>query len=182
MAYLVLSCSLNPHSRSRVLARAAAARIEDAGGAVDFADLRDFPLPLCDGAAAPDANALTIALRIAESQGVVIACPVYNFNVSSAIKNLIEWTGAAWQDKVVAIVCATGGESSYMAHLGIANSLMLDFRCIVVPRFVHANENEIVDGRIVSADTQRRLDEMAALFLRIAAALSPPAGTAHPSA
>jgi len=181
MAYLVLSCSLNPQSRSRVLARAAAARIEETGAAVDFADLRDIPLPLCDGASPASADAASIAQRIAASRGIVIACPVYNYSVNSGLKNLIEWTGAAWQDKAVAFVCATGGDSSYMAHLGIANSLMLDFRCVIVPRFVHANETEIVDGRIVGPDTQRRLDETVALFLRIAGALNPPAAS-RPSA
>ena len=183
MAYLILSCSLNPQSRSRVLARAAAARIEEAGCEVDFADLRDIPLPLCDGGVTTlDANAQALAHRIAESDGVVIACPVYNFNVSSSVKNLIELTGAVWTDKVVAILCAAGGDASFMAHLGIANSLMLDFRSVIVPRFVHAGEFDVVDDRIVSADTQRRLDETVALFLRMARALTPLPESAGPSA
>jgi len=182
MAYLVLSCSLNPWSRSRVLARAAAARIAEAGGDVDFLDLREHPLPLCDGGASNCETAAALERRIAAATGVVIACPVYNFNVSSSIKNLIEWTGAAWLEKVVAIVCATGGDASYMSHMGIANSLVLDFRCVIVPRFVHANETEVTPDRIVSADTQRRLDETVALFLRIARALNPAPETAATSA
>lgn len=183
MAYLVLSCSLNPQSRSRVLARAAASRIEEAGGDVDFVDLRDIPLPLCDGAiTALDANAQRLAQRIAESDGIVLACPVYNFDVSSSAKNLIELTGAVWTGKVVAIVCAAGGDASYMAHMGIANSLMLDFRSVIVPRFVHVGEFDIVNERIVDADTLRRLDETVALFLRMARALNPLAENAGPSA
>lgn len=183
MAYLVFSCSLNPQSRSRVLARVAASRIEEAGGDVDFVDLRDIPLPMCDGGITTvDANAQDVARRIAESDGVVLACPVYNFNVSSGAKNLIELTGAVWTAKVVAIVCAAGGDASYMAHMGIANSLMLDFRTVIVPRFVHAGEFDIADERIVNPDTLRRLDETVALFLRMARALNPLAENAGPSA
>ena len=183
MPYLILSCSLNPESRSRVLARDVVMRIEDAGGEIEFIDLRAFPLPLCDGGMTTlDANAQTLAHKIAESDGVVIACPVYNFNVSSSVKNLIELTGNVWHDKVVAFVCATGGDASYMAHMCIANSLMLDFRCVVVPRFVHANETEVTPERIVSAETKRRLNEMVTLFLRIARALSPVSENAGPSA
>jgi FMN reductase len=183
MAYLILSCSLNPQSRSRVLASDAAARIEDAGGEIELIDLREYPLPLCDGGMTTlDANAQTLARKIAESDGVIIACPVYNFNLSSSVKNLIELTGNVWHDKVVAIVCATGGDASYMAHMGIANSLMLDFRCVVVPRFVHANEIEVTPERIVSAETKRRMDEVVTLFLRIARALSPVSENAGPSA
>lgn len=183
MAYLILSCSLSPQSRSRVLARDAAARIEDTGGEVEVVDLREYPLPMCDGGMTTlDPNAQTLARKVAESDGVVIACPVYNFNVSSSVKNLIELTGNVWHDKVVAFVCATGGDASYMAHMGIANSLMLDFRCVVVPRFVHANETEVTPDRIVSAETKRRMDELVTLFLRIARALSPVSENAGPSA
>ena len=183
MAYLVISCSLNPQSRSRVLARAAAARIEASGDGVDFVDLRKHSLPPCDGGiTALDANAQVLARRIADSDGVIVACPVYNFNVSSSVKNLVELTGDAWRDKVVAIVCASGGEASYMAHLGIANSLMLDFRCVIVPRFVHAGELEVTPDSIVSAETQRRLDETISLFLRMARALSLSPERAGPSA
>lgn len=183
MAYLILSCSLNPQSRSRVLAREAATRIEDAGGEVEFVDLREYPLPMCDGGMTTlDANAQRLACKIAESDGVVIACPIYNFNVSSSVKNLVELTGNVWHDKVVAFVCATGGDASYMAHMGIANSLMLDFRCVVAPRFVHANETEVTPERIVSAETKRHMDELITMFLRIARALSPVSENAGPSA
>ena len=44
--------------------------------------------------------------------------------------------GRAFTGKPVGFVCAAGGRSSYMAVLGLANSLMLDFRCLIVPRFV----------------------------------------------
>ncbi|MCC6152385.1 MAG: NAD(P)H-dependent oxidoreductase, partial [Candidatus Hydrogenedentes bacterium] len=94
MAHLILSCSLSAQSRSRVLARDAAARIEDAGGEIEFIDLREYPLPLCDGGVTTlDANAQALGRKIAESDGVIIACPIYNFNVSSSLKNLIELTG-----------------------------------------------------------------------------------------
>lgn len=183
MPYLVISCSLNPESRSRVLARAAAARIAELSGDAIFIDLRDYPLPMCDGATTVlDANAQALAHRIAAADGVLIACPVYNYSVSSSVKNLIELTGAAWQHKVVAIVCATGGDASYMAHMGIANSLMLDFRCVIVPRFLHANETEVSPDGAISADTLRRLDETVALFVRVARALAPPHRTGGTSA
>lgn len=183
MAYLVISCSLNPASRSRVLAQAAAARIEESGGDVEFVDLRDVPLPLCDGGLTSfDAGAQSLARRIAEADAVFVACPVYNYNVSSSVKNLIELTGDAWREKVVAIVCASGGSASYMAHMGIANSLMLDFRCVIVPRFVHAGEFDVTPDGEIGGETIRRLDEAVGLFLRMARALSPLSENAGPSA
>ena len=68
----------------------------------------------------------------------MIATPIYNYNVSSSAKNLVELTGKAWTDKVVGFLCAAGGRGSYMGCMGLANSLMLDFRSLILPRFVYA--------------------------------------------
>ncbi|MFP4173556.1 MAG: NADPH-dependent FMN reductase, partial [Candidatus Hydrogenedentota bacterium] len=49
MAFVVISCSLNPQSRSRALAHLAAEQIRSQGGETVFIDLRDHALPFCDG-------------------------------------------------------------------------------------------------------------------------------------
>jgi len=77
----------------------------------------------------------------------VLAVPVYNYYANAAAKNVIELTGSAWQDKAVGFLCAAGGKSSYMAILGLANSLMLDFQCLILPRFVYATKGEFDSER-----------------------------------
>ena len=69
---------------------------------------------------------------------MIVAAPVYNYDVSASAKNMIELTGNAWEDKMVGFLCAAGGMSSYMSVMAYANSLMLDFRCVIIPRFVYA--------------------------------------------
>jgi FMN reductase len=93
-------------------------------------DLREMDLPLCDADACyahPAAKKLSAA--IAAEDGLIVAAPVYNYDVSASAKNMIELTGSAWEDKVVGFLCADGGMSSYMSVMAYANSLMLDFRC-----------------------------------------------------
>ena len=48
MNFTVLSTSLSPHSRSRVLARLAAERLSAQGHHVTLLDLRETPLPAFD--------------------------------------------------------------------------------------------------------------------------------------
>ena len=94
---------------------------------------------MCDADAcyaAPGAQKLSRA--VGEADGIMVAAPVYNYDVSAAAKNMIELTGKAWEDKIVGFLCAAGGMSSYMSVMAYANSLMLDFRCVIIPRFVYA--------------------------------------------
>lgn len=150
MSVLILSGSLNPESNSRLLAREAAAICERDGIEAVFADLRDYPLPLCDGAAAyGDPNVARLGELIKNSRGIIVATPIYNYYATAAVKNVVELTGGAWEDKIVAFLCAAGGQSSYMSIMGLANNLMLDFRCVIVPRFVYATD-AVFDGKSVT--------------------------------
>ena len=58
---------------------------------------------------------------------------------------MIELTGSSWEDKIVGFLCAAGGTTSYMSVMAYANSLMLDFRCVIIPRFVYATGNAFDD-------------------------------------
>jgi len=159
---IVASCSLNPSSRSRIMAQQAMTSLERAGNPAKFMDLRDFDLPLCDGNAAwrsPEVG--RVRQLLTDADAVILAVPIYNYDVNAAAKNLVELTGKdAWRDKVVAFLCAAGGSNSYMSVMSFANSLMLDFRCLIVPRFVYANSNAFSDSGIVSDEVLTRIDEL----------------------
>ncbi len=99
--------------------------------------------------------------------------PIYNYDVNAAAKNLIELTGRAWTNKVVAFLCAAGGQGSYMSVMPLANSLMLDFRCVIVPRFVYATgEHFDDDGRIDDSIT-RRTHELCHFALGLSESVTP---------
>mgnify|MGYP006277294793 CR=1 FL=1 len=151
MRYLVASCSLNEGSRSRGLAKFARADLEEAGAEVDWLDLRDHPLPVCDGGAAyADPGVARVAGALRAADGILLAGPIYNYDYNAAAKNLVELAGVrCWGGKVVGFLAAAGGAGSYLSVLPLANSLMTDFRCVVIPRFVYA------DGR--SFDAEREL-------------------------
>src|SRR3954462_8768217 len=112
MPLLIVSASLNPDSNSRILAREAERVLRAAGHDVVFADLRDLSLPLCDGDKAYDhPNVLHVDKLITEASGIILATPIYNYDANAAAKNLIELTGDAWENKVVAFLCTAGGQA-----------------------------------------------------------------------
>ena len=52
MNYLVISCSLNPDSRSKILAESVRDNIKNISADVSFLDLAEEDIPFCDGAEA----------------------------------------------------------------------------------------------------------------------------------
>jgi len=171
MTYLVISSSLNPKSKSYLLARAAYDKLIASNVDADFLDLRKIKLPQCDGARYGDnKNVQRVAKRIAQAQCIIFAVPIYNFGVASAAKNLIELTGDAWRDKTVGFLCAAGGKSSFMSVMGLANSLMLDCRCLIIPRFVYADSSAFCAEQISDTKIVERIDELVSYARKLSAA------------
>lgn len=167
--YLVFSTSLHPTSRSRVLATAAAQRLQAADQPFELLDLAVLdPLPPCNGHDCYGHPLVgELAGKIAAANGVLIASPVYNYDVSASCKNLIELTGSAWKDKMVGLLCAAGGQGSYMAPMGLFNSLMLDFRCLILPRFVYALEDSFADNALINENVSGRVNELVDQMTRL---------------
>ena len=169
---LIVSASLNSDSNSRVLAHEAQRALAQDGHAAAVLDLREFPLPLCDGETAyEDPNVARVAEQLRAADAILLATPIYNYDANAAAKNMIELTGDAWENKVVGFLCAAGGMSSYMSIMPLANSLMLDFRSIIVPRFVYATGAAIANGAVADPKIQARIADLARTTARFAAAL-----------
>lgn len=172
---LVISCSLSPTSHSAQMADYVARALRRLGAEVERVDLRTSALPLCDGDAAfDDETVIELSEKIRRATAVTLAVPVYNFDVGGAARNLIAMTGRAWTDKIVGFVAAAGGERSYMSLMPLANSLMLDFRCVILPRYVYASRRSFQNGRLRDAAIEDRLDQLARDLDRFASALGHP--------
>ena len=158
---LVLSTSLHPSSRSRMLAEHARLSLAHRGTQVAWFDCREAQLPYMDGHSAHGHEAAQSLQRaLGACDAVLIASGIYNYDVSAVAKACLELGGRAWNDKTVGIACATGSMVSFMSHMGLVSSLMLDFRCVVVPRFVYATGEAFVDGKLADEAVQLRLAEL----------------------
>ena len=121
---------------------------------------------LCDADACYSAaGAQTLSKAVRAADGIIVAAPVYNYDVSASAKNMIELTGKGWEDKVVGFVCKAGGPRAYMGVLNFANALMLDFRCWIVPRFVYATGNDF-DGDEPGENIRHRIAELVDSLLK----------------
>ena len=180
---LVISCSLNPESRSAKLAHDAVAFLKSKGQSVDFIDLRNYRLPLANGhdqSAYDNPQVKELHDRIAKAQAVIIASPIYNYAVAASTKNLVDLTthphkniltGKAWRNKVVGFMGASGGQGSLLAFFPFLNSLMMDSQVVVVPTFVMASSSDFNDKGEVSSDIKQRIEELSSATVKFAQAL-----------
>jgi FMN reductase len=170
--YLVVSTSGNPDSNSRRMGRIAFRHLEKAKVECEWLDISELDLPLCDADvcyAQPGSQQVGKAIKAAD--GILLATPVYNYDVSAAAKNLVELTGKGWEEKVVGFLCAAGGMSSYMSVMPFANSLMLDFRSVIIPRFVYATGQAFDGDELKDQAVRKRVEELADELIRFTNAL-----------
>lgn len=170
--HLVISTSGNPDSNSRRMGRVAFAHLQKKEVDCDWIDIREMNLPLCDADQCygmPGSKKLSHAIERAD--GILIAAPVYNYDVAAATKNMIELTGSAWEDKIVGFLCAAGGHGSYMSVMAYANSLMLDFRCVIIPRFAFATSDAFDGEHIHDKKITTRIHQVADELIRFTRAL-----------
>lgn len=166
MSTLIISTSLNPTSRSFLMAKKAASILEKNEKKVTLVDLKELPLPFCDANQCYEhPNVQKIHPLIQQAAAILIAAPIYNYDVSSVCKNLIEVTGFdnAWNHKVVGMMVAATGDRSYLSPLPFMNSLMIDFRCVVAPRFVYASDKDFKEDKerlILNAELTDRIEQL----------------------
>ena len=156
--HLIVSCSLNKNSKSKILANYASTLYNQE---VKFLDLQTMELPFCDGDSCYDnPKVKELSNLVKESKSIIIASPIYMYDLNAAAKNFMELTGRAWTKKVVGFICAAGGKGSYMSVTSYMNSLMLDFRCIVVPRFVYTDRSGFDENFNIKSNIKERIEEL----------------------
>ena len=172
MNILIVSTALRAGSKTASVANALrAAFAPDREEATVLLDLATLPLPLCDGGACYQDSAVHAATAHVRAASAVILCfPVYNHQANAAAKNFVEVTNDGWKGKVVGLVANGGTDRSYLAPLSLATSLMVDHRCIVVPRFVFVTPpNFAADGSLpANGEVAARLTELAREVVHLA--------------
>ena len=137
MSVLIVTTALRAGSKTSVIAHSVRAAFEPLGTPASVMDLATTPLPMCDGGACyQDRGAIAATEKVRAAKAVILCFPVYNHQANAAAKNFVEVTNDGWNGKVIGLVANGGTDRSYLAPLSLANSMMVDHRCIVVPRFV----------------------------------------------
>ncbi|WP_341319575.1 NADPH-dependent FMN reductase [Paraburkholderia sp. IMGN_8] len=174
---LVLAGSTRRESLNRKLASAVATQLIGKGMHVTFLDIAEHDLPLYNGDLEVQHGIPDTAHRLHEAfrthQGVFIASPEYNANVSPIVSNAIAWVSrvqkdggiqSAFGNPVYALGSASpGGFGGYRGLMALRNMLELGLGARVLPAMVtvgmaHEAINE--HGQIISPMPRQMLDRL----------------------
>src|SRR5207245_8393530 len=100
--YLVVSTSGNPDSNSRRMGRVAFAHLQRRKIDCTWIDISEMDLPLCDADKCYlNLSAQKLNKAVETADGILIAAPVYNYDVAAAAKKITELTGSSSQEHAV---------------------------------------------------------------------------------
>ncbi|MEM8868370.1 MAG: NAD(P)H-dependent oxidoreductase [Verrucomicrobiota bacterium] len=155
---LIIATSLSEDSKSQRLARKFASHLREQSVPCELVDLRELNLPFAGKEDSWEgAEIVSLREKIVASSHIVFSVPIYCYDVNAAAKNVIELAGRCFTKKVVGFMCTAGGRNSYMSVMGLANHLMIDFRSVIVPRFVYAVTSDWIDGEMLTPEIEGRL-------------------------
>ena len=142
---------------------------------MEVADLHGIPLFDEDEEARTGKPAAVAALdaRIRAADGIIFACPEYNFSMPGVLKNANDWLsrgGSPFRWKRTGIVGAGGGQfaGTARAQYHLRQNLQA-LQAITMPRpevFVNHNEEKFdAEGNLTDAETRRHLEKWFESFL-----------------
>jgi FMN reductase len=173
-----LGGSLAAISQSRAALATALEGAEAAGAETELLDIRELDLPMYN----PDAHEPTVAAaRVIESlyaaDGLIWSSPLYQGSISGALKNALDWLHLLGdreppylQDKVIGLICASGGAQALQA----INTMEFSVRALrawAVPYVVPvASAARVFDeaGRIQDQAIEQQLKLLGSEVVRVA--------------
>ncbi|HMI99727.1 MAG TPA: NADPH-dependent FMN reductase [Gaiellaceae bacterium] len=173
-----LGGSLAAVSRSRAALATALEGAEAAGAETELLDIRELELPMYNpDVHEPTAAAAQVIEGLYAADGLIWSSPLYQGSISGALKNAIDWLHPLGdrdppylQDKVIGLICASGGAQGLQA----INTMEFSVRALrawAVPYVVPvATAARVFDeaGRILDPAIEQQLKLLGGEVVRVA--------------
>jgi chromate reductase, NAD(P)H dehydrogenase (quinone) len=190
MRVLAFAASSREGSLNRRLIALAAGIAREQGAQVDLAEFREFEMPIYDGdldaRAGLPPGAAELRRRVEDADAVMISTPEYNYSISGALKNAIDWVSRArpmpWRGKSIYLMAASPSAMGGIRGLWQTRIPFEGCGALVFPDMFplpHADQAFDPEGRLRDAALAERLQREVVGFVRLASAIVPICGKAY---
>lgn len=173
MKTLIISSSLSPESKSFILCEAISNILEKVQSTdqspaieVDLVDAREMELTPCHLESTQSMRELT--KKITESDNIIIGMGVHCYSINDGLKIILDNCFKGAEGKFFGIICAAGGERSYLSTVHLTQICMNEWRMIQLPRIIYATGKDFnTKNMIVNKDIRKRLNKFCNEFISI---------------
>ena len=150
MNTLILSSSLSKNSRSFLLCKAVEKQLLDKGVNCTFIDAKEVPMQACHLSITKEMEYLTELIN--KTDNIIIGMGVHCYSVNDGLKILLDNCFNGATGKFFGILCAAGGERSYLSTMHLTQICMNEWRMIQLPRIVYATGKDFKEDVISSSE------------------------------
>ena len=109
--------------------------------------------------------------KISLADNYIIGMGVHNYSVNDSLKIILDNCFKNVDGKFFGIVCAGGGERSYLSTMHLSQMCMNEWKMIQLPRTVYASRNDFENNEITSTQVLEWMslfcDEFAKIGLKL---------------
>ena len=156
MNTLILSSSLSENSRSYLLCKAVEQELISKGNNITFVDSKEIPMQPFHREISKEMKALSE--QVGKADNIIIGMGVHCYSINDSLKVLLEGCFGKATGKFFGILCAAGGERSYLVTQHLTQICMNESRMMQLPRVVYATGNDFTENRIISKELSERIE------------------------
>tara|TARA_X000000368_G_scaffold403957_1_gene379475 strand:- start:819 stop:1334 length:516 start_codon:yes stop_codon:yes gene_type:complete len=156
MNTLILSSSLAENSRSFLLCKAVEEQLLARRNNITLVDARNIPMFPVHREQTPEIETLTDQIK--EADNIIIGMGVHCYSINDALKILLDTCFSAADRKFYGILCAAGGERSYLSTMHLSQICMNEWRMMQLPRIVYATRKDFKENQITSTEVLERIE------------------------
>jgi len=165
MKTLILSSSLAENSRSFILCNEVSKNLLKRGVETTIIDARDIDiLPMHSGLST---KMKMLSKKIKEADNIIIGMGVHCYSINDSLKILLDTCFSNATGKFYGILCAAGGERSYLSTMHLTQICMNEWRMIQFPRVIYATSRDFTENKISSIEILQRINTFSAEFHEI---------------
>ena len=155
MKTLILSSSLSENSRSFLLCKAVKEELIAKGDNITFVDARNIPMQPVHRGLSPEME--TLAKQVEQADNIIIGMGVHCYSVNDSLKILLDTCFGKATGKFFGILCAAGGERSYLSTMQLTQICMNEWRMMQMPRIVYATGKDFKEDIIITTEVLERI-------------------------
>ncbi len=165
MKTLIISSSLSSNSKSYLLCKKIEEMLKSKSVVCKFLDMRNiniFPYHTNN-----NQQIEVVSKAIRNNDNIIIGMGVHNYSISDNLKIILDNCFSEAKGKFYGIVCAAGGEKSYLSTMHLTQICMNQWKMIQLPQTVYATNNDFNAENIISPVLNKIIEEFSEQFLSI---------------